>query len=486
MNNLSRLTADLIPHGYCLSWQPGLMWLHGVADLVTALAYYTIPVMLLWFVRRRRDLQFSWIFVLFGIFIMACGATHVMSLWNLWFPDYLAAGIVKAVTALASVGTALALFPLLPKALALPGPAQWAAVHDDLRGEIAERRQAEDEVLRLNSALEDRVAARTTELQAANGELSLLQVELEQRVQRRTAELQAAQAELLKMARLAGMAEVATNVLHNVGNVLNSVNVSADLVGARLRGSKLKGLARAAGLLEQRAGDLNAFLSEDARGKLLPAYLRELAQALEEEQAAMAGELLTLSASVDHIKEIVAIQQSFAGMQRLVEPIRIGDLLDDALRINAGALARHKIEVDKRAGALPALPLDRNRMLQILVNLISNAKHALGDAAHARLTLDAVLLDGPLLRVTVADNGEGIAPENLTRIFAHGFTTRRDGHGFGLHGSVLAAQEMGARLTAHSDGPGLGATFTLELPIDAAAGPADSNQQDAAPCNYRV
>ncbi|MBC7860782.1 MAG: hypothetical protein H7Z39_18815, partial [Burkholderiaceae bacterium] len=393
MNSLSQLALDLIPHGYCLSWQPGLLWLHGISDLVTALAYYTIPVMLLWFVRRRRDLQFSWIFVLFGVFIMACGATHVMSLWNLWFPDYLAAGIVKAVTALASVGTALALFPLLPKALALPGPAQWAAVHDNLRGEIAERRQAEDEVLRLNSALEERVAARTAELQAANSELSLLHVELEARVQRRTAELQAAQAELLNMARLAGMAEIATNVLHNVGNVLNSVNISAGLIDTRLRGSKLKGLARAAGLLDQHAGDLGAFLTEDPRGKLLPRYLRDLAQALEDEHAAMADELLALGSSVDHIKEIVAIQQSFAGSRREAEPLLIGALMDDALRMNAGALARHQIEVVKDFAELPALPLERNRVLQILVNLISNARHAVADAAAgtARITLGAAL-----------------------------------------------------------------------------------------------
>jgi C4-dicarboxylate-specific signal transduction histidine kinase len=285
-------------------------------------------------------------------------------------------------------------------------------------------------------------------------------------------ELRAVHSELQGAARLAGMAEIATNVLHNVGNVLNSVNVSAGLVGARLRDSKLKGLARAAALLEQHAGDLGAFLTGDARGKLLPAYLRELAQALEDEHAAMAEELRALSASVDHIKEIVAIQQSFAGPRRLLEPIRIDALLDDALRMNAGALTRHKVEVLRPAGALPALPLDRNRMLQILVNLIGNAKQALGEAAHARITLDAVLLDGPLLRVTVADNGEGIAPENLARIFAHGFTTRADGHGFGLHGSVLAAREMGGSLTVRSDGRGRGATFTLDVPVEAPARPA--------------
>jgi len=297
------------------------------------------------------------------------------------------------------------------------------------------------------------------------------------------ASLEHSQAQLLAAARVAGMAEIATNVLHNVGNVLNSVNVSASLVGARLRGSKLKRLGRAAELLNDHAGDLGAFMSEDPRGKLLPAYLRELASTLEGEHADMADELQVLGRSVEHIKEIVAIQQSFAGARRLLESIRIGDLVDEALRMSAGTLARHKVDVVIELGALPALPLDRNRVLQILVNLISNATCALrgADGASARITLGAALLDGARLRVSVADNGEGIAPENLTRIFAHGFTTRPDGHGFGLHSSVLAAQEMGGSLAAHSDGPGRGATFVLELPVDGAPGPADPTGTGPAP-----
>jgi len=130
----------------------------------------------------------------------------------------------------------------------------------------------------------------------------------------------------------------------------------------------------------------------------------------------------------------------------------------------------------KNIPALPALPLDRHRLLQILVNLISNAKHAMNGTPdqNQHITFGAELADAGdrrVLRITVADNGEGIAPENLIRVFAHGFTTRKNGHGFGLHSCVLAAQEMGGTLTAHSDGPGHGATFTLEIPVDATKGP---------------
>ena len=283
-------------------------------------------------------------------------------------------------------------------------------------------------------------------------------------------ELQAVHNQLLAAARVAGMAEIATNVLHNVGNVLNSVNVSAGLVGTQLRNSKLKGLARAVQLMDAHPDDLGEFMTRDARGKQLPGYLRELALVLEGEQQAMAEELRALDKSVDHIKEIVATQQSYAGASHVVESLKVDELLDDALRMNAGALTRHKVDVVKDIAELPPLPLDRHRLLQILVNLIGNAKQAMRDTPgqSPRITLGAALVDaadGRALRITVADNGEGISPENLIRVFAHGFTTRKEGHGFGLHSCVLAAQEMGGSLTAHSDGPGHGATFTLQIPI---------------------
>ncbi|HWH81985.1 MAG TPA: PAS domain S-box protein [Burkholderiaceae bacterium] len=319
-----------------------------------------------------------------------------------------------------------------------------------------------------------RLAAEQTIQRHAMQQQSLNE-QLEERVRERTRELQEAQAELLSAAHLAGMAEIATNVLHNVGNVLNSVNVSAGIVSERLRSSKLKGLVRAVHMMDEHAGDLGGFLTLDAKGKLLPGYLRELAPALQAEQAAMAEELATLGKSIDHIKEVVATQQSYAGAARMLESVRLDELLDDALRMNDGGLTRHKVDVVRQLAELPAMQLDRNRVLQILVNLISNAKEALSDVVDRNpcITLGAALADaadGRVLRVTVADNGVGIAPENLIRIFAHGFTTRKNGHGFGLHSCVLAAQEMGGNLKVHSDGCGQGATLTLEIPVDLPTG----------------
>ena len=279
-----------------------------------------------------------------------------------------------------------------------------------------------------------------------------------------TQRLQETQAELLAAARQAGMAQIANNVLHNVGNVLNSVNISAGLVTGRIRDSKAQGLTRAVRLINDHAADLGDFLTHDEKGKLLPGYLNKLVAAIAEEQRCVIEELGSLAKSVDHIKDIVAKQQSFAGVASVVEAVQIQDLVEEALRIDAGSLARHQVTVVKQYAEVPMLPLDKHLVLQVLVNLIGNAKQAKSHQITLRVDV-ADLVDGRCLRIGVEDDGEGIAPENLSRLFAHGFTTRKNGHGFGLHSCALAAKEMNGTLTARSDGPGKGAVFTLELPI---------------------
>jgi signal transduction histidine kinase len=285
-----------------------------------------------------------------------------------------------------------------------------------------------------------------------------------------TAKLRETQSELVATARQAGRAEIATNVLHNVGNVLNSVNVSASVIGGTLRKSRLSGLGRALAMLGEHEADIGEFLTRDEKGKMLPGYLAAIGGALAEEHKGMALELDRLIKSLDHIKDIVATQQSHAVAGHVIEPVRPADLAEDALRMQSTALARHHVKVVREFEAVPVLPLDRGRVLQILVNLISNAKAAMGElpAEARRLTVRIHMVTPSLLRIAVSDVGEGIVPENLTRIFAHGFTTRRDGHGFGLHSSALAAREVGGTLTASSAGRGTGATFTLELPVPAA------------------
>ena len=303
--------------------------------------------------------------------------------------------------------------------------------------------------------LEKRVAERTQELQQEVTEHTQAQAELE-RVHR----------QLVDSSRQAGMAEIATNVLHNVGNVLNSVNVSAILASDLAQKSKAAGLSRVVALMREHAHDLGEFISSDPRGKHLPVHLGHLADHLKTEQAAIVRELDSLRSNIEHIKDIVAMQQSYAKVAGVHEIVAVVDLLEDSLRMNAGALARHGVEVVRDFEGEPLVNIDKHKVLQILVNLVRNAKYACSESGLAgrQVTLSVRSANG-LVRIVVADNGVGIAPENLTRIFNHGFTTRADGHGFGLHSGALAARELGGTLSVHSDGVGRGAAFTLELPL---------------------
>lgn len=313
-----------------------------------------------------------------------------------------------------------------------------------------------------------------TVINRVNRALHTANASLEQRVEKRTRQLRDAQSELLDSARQAGMAEIATNVLHNVGNVLNSVNISADLVARKLRTSKALGLGKAMQLINEHPDDLGTYLREDEKGKLLPGYLNQLVEAIAVEQQGLTDELAQLSKSVDHIKDIVSTQQSYAGVSSVLEPLQVSALMDDALRMNSGALNRHHVTVVKEYADVPQIMADKHRLLLIMVNLISNAKYAMSNLTDRprQITLSIQTIEDNILQISVKDEGEGIPAENMTRIFTHGFTTRKEGHGFGLHSCALAAIEMNGRLTGYSDGPGKGALFTLQIPLNDAAGPA--------------
>jgi len=291
--------------------------------------------------------------------------------------------------------------------------------------------------------------------------------EIERQVVERTAELNSTQAELLETSRLAGMAEVATSVLHNVGNVLNSVGVSAELATSKVREFRVGSLKNVAELLQEHVEDLPAFLTTDPRGKMLPDYLLKLAVHLAEPQEAILQEMEMLQKNIDHIKEIVAMQQRYARGTGVIEVLSVADLVEDSIRINAASFTRHEVNVARDIAPVPPVKTDRHKVMQILVNLLSNAKHALDHSdGDRRMMVRVTQNQEGQLEIAVIDNGTGIAPENLDRIFSHGFTTKKLGHGFGLHSGALAARELGGTLTAHSDGPGRGATFTLTLPLE--------------------
>jgi PAS domain S-box-containing protein len=281
------------------------------------------------------------------------------------------------------------------------------------------------------------------------------------------AELDKAHKDLVDASRVAGMAEVATGVLHNVGNVLNSLNVSASVIATGLRQSKAESLVRIAALLHEHDGDLARFLTSDPKGKRVPEFITSLAQHSVEERDRLLQEIKSLQKNIDHIKEIVAMQQAYATMVGVVEALDPVTLLEDALRMNAGALHRHDVKVERDYQPVPRIIGEKAKVLQILVNLIRNAKYACdeGGSSDKSMTLRLRAAGPERVQLIVADNGIGIPAENLSRIFQHGFTTRSNGHGFGLHSAANAAREMKGTLTAKSDGPHTGATFTLELPV---------------------
>jgi PAS domain S-box-containing protein len=279
--------------------------------------------------------------------------------------------------------------------------------------------------------------------------------------------LEKANRDLREMARMAGMAEAATGVLHNVGNVLNSVNISTNLLAARLRKLKVESLGKVCAVLRQHADDLADFMANDSQGRHVIEYLEGFQRDLAANQTQMLNEVGSLEQGVGHIKEILSIQQSYAMMGGLIEDIEVGEVVEDALKISQGALLRHGVRIHREFQQMPKITGERGKILQILHNLLRNPKYALDESSATHKTIEIRIEAGSIgmVRLVVKDNGAGIAPENLTRIFAHGFTTRKDGHGFGLHSAANAATEMRGSLVAHSEGLGTGATFILELPV---------------------
>jgi two-component system NtrC family sensor kinase len=422
---------QFMPHGHCYLWGRDIVALHVVSDALIFLSYVTIPITLVYFMRRRKDLPFSWMFALFGVFIVACGTTHAMEILTLWEPLYWLSGGVKVVTAVASVGTAILLARLVPQALAIPSPAL-------LREALAEK------------------------------DVLLKEIDHTQRV-------------LTTMARRAGMADAATSILHNVGNALNTVNVTTDEIATILRGSKVGKLREAVAMLaEQR--DPGRFLSTDPRGRVLVEYLGTVAASLEEDEERAAEALAVVAKNVEHVKVIVSLQQAHAKAGGIVERFNVSAVVEDALRFNYASYEEHEMRVVRELQASLEVQADRHKLLQIVTNLLSNARHAVREkVGDRRIVVRSATHDVGEVSIEVEDNGCGIPPENLDKIFTPHFTTKPNGNGYGLHWSACAAVEMGGALSARSDGKGQGATFTLRFPRQPRPAEQEADAAEPAP-----
>lgn len=273
------------------------------------------------------------------------------------------------------------------------------------------------------------------------------------------------QGKLREASRRSGMAEVATGVLHNVGNVLNSLGVATSTAQSRLRASPIERVTRVAELFEAQQEDLFRFLSSDPRGRQMPAYLRALGAQLARDAVALEQELQTLDGNLRYLREIVRAQQGFARADDAEESVDVRELIDTALILQGRDLKG--VEIVREIDELPLVRTDRHRLLQIVVNFIANARDAVSStgAGARRITLRAVTCADSQLEISVEDTGVGIPAHLLGRVWEFGFTTKTNGHGFGLHSAALTAQAMGGSVSAHSDGPGRGARFGVRIPI---------------------
>ncbi|MFO0614644.1 MAG: ATP-binding protein [Polyangiaceae bacterium] len=287
-------------------------------------------------------------------------------------------------------------------------------------------------------------------------------------MRKRFTELRDAQKQLIAASRKAGMADVATSVLHNIGNVLNSVNTSATLVADLARSSSRAGLGKCLALLDAQARP-GAFIDEDPKGKRLIPYLHALDKTFHEESESMLREVQSLAKSIEHIKQIVtqqlAMAKGDAASRNVIQRVDLSELFQDVVTVLGSTLPPSPPIQVVRELQTTAIETDHHKVFQIVLNLMTNARDALASQpGGGTITLSARPLPEDKVAIEVRDDGAGIAKENIERIFGHGFTTKSDGHGFGLHSSACAAIELGGVLRATSDGVGCGATFTLTLP----------------------
>lgn len=270
---------------------------------------------------------------------------------------------------------------------------------------------------------------------------------------------------LVAASRQAGIAEIATGILHNVGNVLNSITTSVALLQSANSQSSASKVRKVADMMQQHQDDLPALFAPGNKGEQLPGFLDGLCERISTELGEQKTELASLSKNIDHVAEIVASQQKFAGQTTVVEPLDLAEVLNDAIAMHSGQLKSQGIRL-RRDFQSRIIHSDRHNLMQIFVNLLRNAGEAIAEAQpdQGAIRVRVSQLDDQQLRIDVTDNGIGMDEEQKQNLFRHGFTTKTGGHGFGLHSCALAAKNMQGTLSASSPGRSKGCTFSLQLP----------------------
>jgi C4-dicarboxylate-specific signal transduction histidine kinase len=334
--------------------------------------------------------------------------------------------------------------------------------------DVTEIDRANSQLKEANSELElsrVHILEKNQELETTN---TSLYAEMNER-KKAQAEREALHQQLVQASRQAGMADVASSVLHNVGNVLTSINVSTDILLKTLKKPMVGDVCRIASMFHEHQDHLEAFLTQDSKGKQIPSYLGMVAESLSGSHQTIQGEIDSLVKKIDHIKQAIMLQQDIAYAGEVREASEVEDLMEQALMMGMPEPEKYGIQVVREYAHVPTIMTDRHHVLQILVNVITNAKNAMVEyPANAHCLTVRILLPADrkgAVRFEVTDTGGGIKAENLPRLFTQGFTTRRAGHGFGLHSAAISAKKLGGALQGVSKGEGRGATFMLDLPL---------------------
>jgi signal transduction histidine kinase len=495
-------SGSFIPHGHCYLWQTQLVWLHVASDSIIALAYFSIPITLVYFISKRQDLPFDWIFALFGAFIVACGITHIFEVWTLWHPTYWLSGTLKAITALISFATAILLVDLMPQALALPSPAQLAAANRLLEAEIVERHLAEAALQKAKEELEIRVEERTAELksqtqhleltnrllaaeiverQLAEAALQKAKEELEMRVEERTAELtfqtqqleqalselKQAQSNLIHSEKMSFLGQLVAGVAHEINNPINFIY--GNITHIRQYANSLLELVN---LYQEQYPNPLPIVQEKINSVDLDFIIFDLPK--------------ILSSMKNGAERILGIVKSLRNFSRHDEAeMKLADIhegIDSTLMILQSRLnakpGLESIQVIKEYGNLPKIECYPRQLNQVFMNIIANAIDALKDDSRSQsiaaneanprtIKISTKLLDSEVVEIRISNNGPEITESVMEQLFNPFFTTKPVGKGTGLGLSIgyqiITVRHQGELQCISA--PGQGAEFIITIPI---------------------
>ncbi|BAB76415.1 sensor histidine kinase [Anabaena sp. FACHB-709] len=447
-----------IPHGHCYLWQPGLVWLHLLSDFLIAVAYYSIPITLIYFVRKRQDLPFKWIFLLFGAFIISCATSHVMEIWTLWHPTYWLSGFMKAITAFISIYTAIVLVPIVPQLLALPSPAQLEAANNQLKIEIIERKTAEAALLQIKADLENRVEERTNQLQQsmlaslataakAKDQAEKLQVALN--------DLANAQVQLIQTEKMSSLGQLVAGIAHEINNPVNFIYGNIHFIY-----EYTKDLWQLIILYQQ-------CYPEPAWE--IAAYTQEID--LDFVQNDFAKILASIKNGAERIREIVLSLRNFSRLDEAeIKQVDIHEGIDNTILLLKNRLkgqGKHPdIEVVREYNNLPLVECYPGQLNQVFMNILTNAIEAAKESVNNPLIrIQTEALDSDQVMIQISDNGCGMTEEIRNKIFDPFFTTKPIGSGTGLGMSISyqIIDKHGGTLKCVS-APNEGTEFIIYIP----------------------